>query len=184
MKPSFPLLESKLRRPAGRPGIVARAALVDRLNSVETPAVISVVAPAGYGKTTLLAQFAARTGTRTAWVSADNGDDDPFVLLSYIVEAVARVAGPRSRVEGPPRLASVIAAMQDPMTLIIDHFDSVTNWESWDVVAALALGLPPGSVAVAVRHCSLSSVCEAVRGVRESADGGGAVVIFVTKASI
>ena len=107
--------------------------------------VIAVVAPPGYGKTTLLAQFAARKGTRAAWVSADSGDDDPFVLLSYIVEAVARVAGPRSRVDGPPRLASAIAAMQDPMTLIIDHFESVTNWESWDVVATLALGLPPGS---------------------------------------
>ena len=67
------------------------------------------------------------------------------MLLSYIVEAVARVAGSRSRVDGPPRLASVIAAMQDPITVIIDHFESVTNWESWDVVAALALGLPPGS---------------------------------------
>ena len=142
--PSFDLLESKLHVPVARPGIVARDGLVDRLEAATVP-VIAVVAPPGYGKTTLLAQFAARKGTRAAWVSADSGDDDPFVLLSYIVEAVARVAGPRSRVDGPPRLASVIAAMQDPMTLIIDHFESVTNWESWDVVAALALGLPPGS---------------------------------------
>ena len=141
---SFDLLESKLHVPVARPGIVARDGLVDRLEAATVP-VIAVVAPPGYGKTTLLAQFAARKGTRAAWVSADSGDDDPFVLLSYIVEAVARVAGPRSRVDGPPRLASAIAAMQDPMTLIIDHFESVTNWESWDVVAALALGLPPGS---------------------------------------
>ena len=142
--PSFDLLESKLHVPVARAGIVARDGLVDRLDAATVP-VVAVVAPPGYGKTTLLAQFAARKGTRAAWVSADSGDDDPFVLLSYILEAVARVAGPGSRVDGPPRLASVIAAMQEPMTLIIDHFESVTNWESWDVVAALALGLPPGS---------------------------------------
>ena len=91
MKPSFPLLESKLRRPAGRPGIVARAALVDRLNSVETPGVISVVAPAGYGKTTLLAQWAESRQPRVAWVSADHRDNDPAVLLTYLATALDRI---------------------------------------------------------------------------------------------
>ena len=92
MKPSFPLLESKLRRPASRPGIVARAALVDRLNSVEAPEVISVVAPAGYGKTTLLAQWAESRQPRVAWVSADHRDNDPAVLLTYLASALARVS--------------------------------------------------------------------------------------------
>jgi LuxR family maltose regulon positive regulatory protein len=141
---SFDLLETKLHAPGARPGIVTRDGLVDRLEAAQVP-VIAVVAPPGYGKTTLLSQLATRRETSAAWVSADVGDDDPFVLLSYIVEAVARVAGPRSRTDGPPRLASAIAAMRRPMTLIIDNLESVTNWESWDVLAELALGLPPGS---------------------------------------
>ena len=66
--PGFALLESKLRRPAGRPGIMARPALVERLSSDVTPGVISVVAPAGYGKTTLLAQWAESWQQRVAWV--------------------------------------------------------------------------------------------------------------------
>ena len=89
--PTFALSESKLRRPAGRPGIVARPALVDRLSSVDTPAVISVVAPAGYGKTTLLAQWAESWQPRVAWVSADHRDNDPAVLLTYLATALDRV---------------------------------------------------------------------------------------------
>ena len=57
--PAFALSQAKLRQPASRPGIVDRPALVDRLSSPAHPAVISVVAPTGYGKTTLLSQWAA-----------------------------------------------------------------------------------------------------------------------------
>jgi len=47
MGPTFALSEAKLRQPTGRPGIVDRPALVELLRSVENPAVISIVAPAG-----------------------------------------------------------------------------------------------------------------------------------------
>ena len=89
--PTFALSESKLRLPASRPGIVARPALIDRLSSVETPGVISVIAPAGYGKTTLLAQWAESWQPRVAWVSADHRDNDPAVLLTYLATALDRV---------------------------------------------------------------------------------------------
>ena len=88
---TFELSESKLRRPAARPGIVGRPALVDRLSSVDTPAVVSVVAPAGYGKTTLLAQWAESWQQRVAWVSLDDRDNDPAVLLTYLAIAPDRV---------------------------------------------------------------------------------------------
>ena len=67
----FRLSESKLHPPVVRPGIVARTALLDRLIGIGIPAVISVVAPAGYGKTTLLAQWAEAKQPRLAWLSAD-----------------------------------------------------------------------------------------------------------------
>jgi ATP/maltotriose-dependent transcriptional regulator MalT len=54
--PAFQLLESKLRPPWSRPGLVARVALSDRLLVSEAPVVV-VVAPPGYGTTTLLAQW-------------------------------------------------------------------------------------------------------------------------------
>ena len=62
---SFELIESKLHPPWLRPGIVARTALVERLLAVSAGAVVCVVAPPGYGKTTLLAQWAQRKGDRT-----------------------------------------------------------------------------------------------------------------------
>ena len=132
-----------------------RGPLVDRLAASTAP-VISVVAPPGYGKTTVLAQLAERRGARVGWISADEADNDPVVLLSYVVAAVDRIepidpiafrllAAPGSRIEVARRVGSLIAAMQQPITLIIDHFESVTNWESCDSIAALALDLPAGS---------------------------------------
>jgi ATP/maltotriose-dependent transcriptional regulator MalT len=54
--PNPQILESKLRRPWVRPGIVPRVALVARLLASHRVPVVCVVAPAGYGKTTLLSQ--------------------------------------------------------------------------------------------------------------------------------
>jgi ATP/maltotriose-dependent transcriptional regulator MalT len=63
-------LESKLRPPWRRAGLVARTSLVDQLLASEPP-VIAVVAPPGYGKTTLLSQLHERSPQRTAWVSLE-----------------------------------------------------------------------------------------------------------------
>ena len=53
----------------------------------------SVTAPGGYGKTTLLAQWAARGAGRVAWLSLDERDNDPETLLAYIAAAeIAKVA--------------------------------------------------------------------------------------------
>jgi LuxR family maltose regulon positive regulatory protein len=67
----FAILESKLHPPPPRRGVVARTALVDRLLAANTEPVVCLVAPAGYGKTTLLAQWAQRKGPRVGWVSVD-----------------------------------------------------------------------------------------------------------------
>jgi LuxR family transcriptional regulator, maltose regulon positive regulatory protein len=50
-----------------------------------------VVAPAGYGKTTLLAQWTEHTPDRVGWVSVDQRDNDPAVLLTYLAVALHRV---------------------------------------------------------------------------------------------
>ena len=76
-------------RPTGHRG-PARAGRPTELRSKPT-GVISVVAPAGYGKTTLLAQWAESWQQRVAWVSADHRDNDPAVLLTYLATALDRV---------------------------------------------------------------------------------------------
>ena len=85
------LVVSKLRRPAPWLGTVRRAALVERLARDGLRPVESVVAPAGYGKTTLLSQWAERNGQAFAWVSVDDRDNDPKVLLTYVAEALNTV---------------------------------------------------------------------------------------------
>jgi LuxR family maltose regulon positive regulatory protein len=86
--PAFDLVASKLRRPVTRPGTVRRSSLIDRLARDTHRPVVSVVAPAGYGKTTLLSQWAERNGQAFAWVSVDEADNDAKVLLTYIAQAL------------------------------------------------------------------------------------------------
>src|SRR5262245_57349855 len=89
--PAFELLESKLRRPVDRRVSIPRTGLVDRLiTSGETP-IVGIFAGAGYGKTTLLAQWADADARPFAWVSLDQRDNDPVVLLTYIAAALDRV---------------------------------------------------------------------------------------------
>jgi len=87
-RPGLDLTVSKLRRPPVRPGTVCRSLLIDQLAGEDSRSIVSVVAPAGYGKTTLLAQWAERDGRSFAWVSVDDKDNDPKVLLRYVAEAL------------------------------------------------------------------------------------------------
>jgi ATP/maltotriose-dependent transcriptional regulator MalT len=87
----FDLVASKLLAPLARPGTVRRSSLVERLVRGDACPIVSVVAPAGYGKTTLLSQWAQANGQAFAWVSADDGDNDPKVLLGYVAEALDAV---------------------------------------------------------------------------------------------
>jgi LuxR family transcriptional regulator, maltose regulon positive regulatory protein len=154
---SFELVESKLHPPPGRPGIVDRVGLVDRLLASHAVPVVCVVAPAGYGKTTLLAQWAQRTAHRVSWVSVDHRDNDPAVLLTYLAVALDRVepiaprivrglAGPGASIVGVvPRLAAAVAAVTGPVALVLDHLELLENQVCLDVVAELAAQLPAGA---------------------------------------
>src|SRR3954452_550026 len=86
----FEFLESRVQVPPIRPGTVSRTALVNRLRASTSNSVATLTAPAGYGKTTLLSQWAARDPRSFAWVTVDDRDNDPVVLLSHIAAALAR----------------------------------------------------------------------------------------------
>jgi LuxR family transcriptional regulator, maltose regulon positive regulatory protein len=157
VRPSFELVESKLHPPPARPGIVARTVLVDRLLASPAAPVVCVVAPAGYGKTTLLAQWAQHRAPRVGWVSIDQRDNDPAVLLTYLAVALDRIepidpsvfralAGPGASIVGAvTRLAAAMAAMTQPVALVLDHVELVGNQECLDAVAELAAQLPRSS---------------------------------------
>ena len=151
---AFELRESKFHPPAARPGIVIRTALVNRLAAAQSP-IITVTAPPGYGKTMLLAQWAELVGPRVAWVSCDDGDNDPVVLLSALAVALDRIepidptifsalVSSGADITVVPRFVSAIAAMHRPVTLVLDHAEAVTNKQCLNTIAEFALRLPPG----------------------------------------
>ena len=70
-----------------------------------------MVAPAGYGKTTLLAQWAESKQPRLAWLSADHGDDDPTVLLKTQAISVYRKFGVSSRHDAITRMHGLRSAL-------------------------------------------------------------------------
>src|SRR5215475_13179699 len=152
------LLSSKLHRPLLRPGTVHRSSLIERLAEGGPSPIVSVVAPAGYGKTTLLSQWAERNGTAFAWVSLDEGDNDPKVLLSYVAAALDLVEPIAERVfvalassassvsrSVVPRLGSAFSSMTSPVVLIIDDVHVLRNSKSRVVVSVLADHVPGGS---------------------------------------
>jgi LuxR family transcriptional regulator, maltose regulon positive regulatory protein len=156
--PSFELVEPKLHPPSGRPGIVPRTALVEQLLASQATPIIGVVAPAGYGKTTVLAQWAERKRGRVAWVSVDQRDNDPVVLLTYVAAALDRVepidpdvlqalASPGAAILATvvPRLAAAVSQMTAPVAVVMDHVELLDNLECLDAVAELAVRLPEGS---------------------------------------
>jgi LuxR family maltose regulon positive regulatory protein len=85
------VLESKLFRPTIRPGVVARPQLLARLRAARAVPTVAVVAPAGYGKTTLLALWAQADDRPFAWLSLDPHDNDPIVLLTHLAVALDRI---------------------------------------------------------------------------------------------
>src|ERR1035438_3293591 len=80
--PVSDLFVSKLLRPVLRAGTVRPLPVLGRVARSGRCPIVSVVAPPGYGKTTLLSQWAERNGQSFAWVSVDENDNDPKVLLT------------------------------------------------------------------------------------------------------
>jgi ATP/maltotriose-dependent transcriptional regulator MalT/DNA-binding SARP family transcriptional activator len=85
--PVFPIQRPKVQRPPLRQETLHRARLLDWLAAKVHQRAVFVVAEAGYGKTTLLADFARRTRTRTLWYRLDDQDRDPVAFLNYLVAA-------------------------------------------------------------------------------------------------
>src|SRR5262252_5941596 len=152
------LFAAKLLPPLVRPGTVPRLSLIERLARDNSRPIVSVVAPAGYGKTTLLSQWAERNGQAFAWVSVDEKDNDPKVLLAYVAEALDAVepvgervfealASPASSVPGSvvPRLGTAFSSMASPVALVLDDVHLLTNSECRAALSVLADYVPVGS---------------------------------------
>jgi len=84
------ILVTKIMSPRPRPGLVRRERLLDALHRQLDAKLFLVCAPAGYGKTSLLVDFAQDAGMPVAWYRLDESDADPATFVAYLVAALRR----------------------------------------------------------------------------------------------
>ncbi len=161
------LLDAKLSVPHRRPRLVSRAGLIETARASNCR-VIGVTAPAGYGKTTLLAQWAEMDDRPVGWVSLDRFDDDPTSLLSVLASAFARISGQADFAadvggwgvsvlgRGAPRLAAALRTNPVPFVLMLDDLHALDSPACHDVLEVVISGIPQGSQLVAASRSEQS----------------------------
>jgi LuxR family transcriptional regulator, maltose regulon positive regulatory protein len=151
------LLDAKFSVPQPRPGIVSRGDLVETARSSDCR-LVAVTAPAGYGKSTFLAEWAATEDRSVAWVSLDRLDDDPATLLASLASAYCRAGlgsadlvvdmrGQGVSVLGraAPRLTAEFRASQVPFVLMLDDLHELRSPACHDVLGMVISAIPCGS---------------------------------------
>jgi LuxR family maltose regulon positive regulatory protein len=169
---AIPLLKTKLYVPPARPSLVSRPRLIERLDEgLRAGHKLTLLsAPAGFGKTTLLSEWAAARDCPVAWVSLDEGDTDPVRFWSYVAAAINGVqpdigaaalaslhasSGQRLSPVPPSRngmewiealltgLINDMAECPGPLVLVLDDLHLIAGRQNHDALAFLVNGLPP-----------------------------------------
>ena len=163
-----PPLTTKLYVPPLGPNLAPRPRLIQRLDEgLRLGRKLTLVsAPAGFGKTTLLSEWIARSErpelkVRFAWVSLDRGDNDPICFWSYVVAALhttphLRQAGVRETVVAtlkspqpppidaiPTALLNEIATVPEPFCLVLDDYHAIKAQAIHSALAFLLDHQPP-----------------------------------------
>ena len=154
-----PLLETKLHVPRWRRGLVARPRLSERLSRGAESALTLVSAPAGFGKTTLLAEWLAAApadGRSVAWLSLDQRDNDPALFWTYLVAALKTAAAGDGAAAlsllqspQPPGEAGLVDLLNDldaisnDVVLVLDDYHVIDARDVQDGMAFLLEYLPP-----------------------------------------
>jgi len=156
--PLHPLLATKLHVPRPRAHLVPRSHLVERLQRGVERALTLVSAPAGFGKTTLLAQWLTESGIPVAWLSLEAEDNDPTRFLSYLIAAlqtldvrVGTTALEMLRTPRPPALEAALAVLVSDVTngdtgdfaLVLDDYHVITDEGIQRGMTFLLEHLPP-----------------------------------------
>jgi LuxR family maltose regulon positive regulatory protein len=152
------LTRTGTERPPHRSGLIQRHRILQQLTAISHgAAVVTLLAPAGYGKTTVLSQWAARAPDSFAWVTVDQADNDPVHLVRHIVRALQRLEPVQD--EALTSLASRNASLREVLVpalltwldehagdrvLVLDDVDRLRNPDSLGVIDTLAHQLPPG----------------------------------------
>ena len=155
-----PLLETKLYVPRLRRGLVARPRLIERLSRGAESKLTLISAPAGFGKTTLVAEWraAAPAGERSAaWLSLDQADNQPWSFWTDLIAALQTVVpgiGARAlsllQEPQPPPIETILTTLLNELTtvqgdvvLVLDDYHVIDAHDVQDGMAFLLEHLPP-----------------------------------------
>lgn len=152
-----PLLTTKLYIPPIRPKLVSRPRLIERMSAGLHRKLALISAPAGFGKTTLLSECAARCGRPVAWLALDEADNDPTRFLAYLIAALQIIEagigkGALSALQGPQAapvasllvgLINELAAVSTPFVLVLDDYHSIEAKPIHDALTFLLDHQPP-----------------------------------------
>ena len=153
------LLATKLHVPRPQPGVVPRPRLAQQLDEGLGRGLVLVCAPAGYGKTVLLADWAQRGPQRAAWLSLDAGDNDPARFWRHAIAALDRVRpGIGERVTpllgppAPPSFDALVTALindlaepgGDDVRLVLDDYHAIGAQPVHTSLGFLLEHRPPG----------------------------------------
>jgi hypothetical protein len=146
----IPILATNLYIPPPRPKAVPHPHLTERLSEGLQQRLTLISPPAGFGKTTLVSEWVADWGRPVAWLSLDEGDNDPTRFLTYLVAALQGIAATIGA--GVP---GVFESPQPPSTEAILTASCWTIWlkKSWDSnpnMSRLSCCAHPSSTACAV----------------------------------
>lgn len=151
------LLSTKVTVPRIRPNLLPRPHLVHRVDEALTHDLTLVCTPAGYGKTTLLAEWAARSSRPVAWLSLDNDDNDPVRFWRYVIAALERVyagvgesalalLGATERLPGGAAVTALINCLtvrDAEVVLVLDDYHLIRSPAVHEGLAFLLDHLPP-----------------------------------------
>ena len=152
------ILRAKLYVPRGRVDNVPRPRLYERLDDGVRHELTVVSAPAGFGKTTLLADWSRRSERPVAWVSLDERDDDPVRFLSYVIAAIGTIHkdfGETTRaflssLQSQEELEPVLTALSNEIlelprdfVLVLDDYHAIRSKTIHDALAFLLEHSPP-----------------------------------------
>jgi LuxR family maltose regulon positive regulatory protein len=149
------LLATKLHIPRPRPGFLARPRLLERLTKGTAHELTLICAPAGFGKTSLLGDWALHSRQPVAWLSLDGGDSDPARFWRYVAAALDGLRpGVGQRVEalfqgGQPPLETVLGVLVNQLVeapeqavLVLDDYHLVEAPPVHESLAVLLERLP------------------------------------------
>ncbi len=150
------MLLTKLHIPPAGNNVVHRSDLFEKLNSGLSRKLILVSAPAGYGKTTLISDWISQNKISAAWLSLDNGDNDPAVFLSYIISGIQsihkEIGQSALRLLNSPASPSVesitsllineVLNINQNIVLVLDDFHMITSSEVLKLVTYVLEHIP------------------------------------------